>query len=563
MTSFRQMAFIDAAELYLRRWKRYDLTHLSRRRLVCLLLLALVVVFYIVPFFLHWLWSSPVTAHDSNIDIIGRELRPYVSEAAQLDSSIYTSFDEPGAHFYPYIGNGKFGLPLNDNHPFYISGDKALDLALPFYPIVSIKTFGANKQNATVLRFVDGVVQKITSFDYMSQSVVVHQTFYAHREISPLLIQEVRIHNPTQVPLMFGLGRTGWQGKQHLKSEHLNFKSSDKVQYHIAQGELQTAHAKPVGFVVVYPEVAESVEIPPMSKKTLTFRTLMNYTEAVPASELSGHLVKLNAYVREAAPKLLELMSTDLLKRHVDAWGKLWSSGFSISWSKAKGALNGDVINATIYYVLSQQRTYSSEFDLKKMADSSESLTKSLISRPDRCYAVSQKHLELGIHPKELHRDYHLKRLRYDDGSLINITVTVGEEYKSTIFVSIDKRAAVDREFYACDAGCLDPAVQLSEADKQFPVKLTEPLTAILYVSSDKQHIDSLKHAIHVKEVAVAPAHETHIIALHRHGHQLGGLPIFFWIAILCLVVIFHIFLAKLIYNEYCAGGSGNSRYAV
>lgn len=35
-----------------------------------------------------------------------------------------------------------------------------------------------------------------------------------------------------------------------------------------------------------------------------------------------------------------------------------------------------------------------------------------------------------------------------------------------------------------------------------FPVKLTEPLTAILYITADKEHIEELQHVIHVKEVA-------------------------------------------------------------
>lgn len=35
-----------------------------------------------------------------------------------------------------------------------------------------------------------------------------------------------------------------------------------------------------------------------------------------------------------------------------------------------------------------------------------------------------------------------------------------------------------------------------------FPVKLTDPLTAILYIASDREHILELHHAIHVKEVA-------------------------------------------------------------
>lgn len=55
--------------------------------------------------------------------------------------------------------------------------------------------------------------------------------------------------------------------------------------------------------------------------------------------------------------KLALSRSYENLKRdHINVWNKLWNTGFSVSNSKAKGALNGDVINATIYYVLSSVR---------------------------------------------------------------------------------------------------------------------------------------------------------------------------------------------------------------
>lgn len=41
-----------------------------------------------------------------------------------------------------------------------------------------------------------------------------------------------------------------------------------------------------------------------------------------------------------------------------------------------------------------------------------------------------------------------------------------------------------------------------SQNRRQFPVKLTEPLTAILYITEDKQHMVELHDALHVKEVA-------------------------------------------------------------
>ena len=36
---------------------------------------------------------------------------------------------------------------------------------------------------------------------------------------------------------------------------------------------------------------------------------------------------------------------------------------------------------------------------------------------------------------------------------------------------------------------------------QQFPVKLTEPLTAILYITADKVHMEDLKHVLHLQSI--------------------------------------------------------------
>ena len=36
---------------------------------------------------------------------------------------------------------------------------------------------------------------------------------------------------------------------------------------------------------------------------------------------------------------------------------------------------------------------------------------------------------------------------------------------------------------------------------RQFILRLTDPVTAVLYITSDYQHMQELKHTIHVKEV--------------------------------------------------------------
>jgi len=43
-------------------------------------------------------------------------------------------------------------------------------------------------------------------------------------------------------------------------------------------------------------------------------------------------------------------------------------------------------------------------------------------------------------------------------------------------------------------------------------------------------------------------------MVLHKHGHHFGGLPMLFWGTIGLLITVFHLFLFKLIYNEYCSG---------
>ncbi len=67
-----------------------------------------------------------------------------------------------------------------------------------------------------------------------------------------------------------------------------------------------------------------------------------------------------------------------------------------------------------------------------------------------------------------------------------------------------------------------------------------------------------------------APPVEQHVLALHRHGHHLGGLPTSFWVLLAFLIVIFHLFLFKLVYNEWIRydrsagafGGGGSTLFA-
>ena len=93
-----------------------------------------------------------------------------------------------------------------------------------------------------------------------------------------------------------------------------------------------------------------------------------------------------------------------------------------------------------------------------------------------------------------------MRRVSYGNSTHLNISVEVQPDNKAVIRVALDRR---DKDYFACDAGCLDPPVKLSTETKTFPVKLTDPVTAVLYITSDQLHMQELKHAIHVKDLSL------------------------------------------------------------
>lgn len=149
-------------------------------------------------------------------------------------------------------------------------------------------------------------------------------------------------------------------------------------------------------------------------------------------------------------------------RQHIKVWNSLWATGFQISTSKADNSINGDRINATMYAVLSQVRSYEYEESItpQKRADIARVLTYAegcydsyhtlqaenlwrdmnnlesfnsvvtswmLTLEKQGCHNLiragasgviqamvlsfgsfrfSNQHLEFNIHPKYLHRDY-------------------------------------------------------------------------------------------------------------------------------------------------------------
>ena len=521
------------------------------------------------------------------------------------------------------MGNGRLGLGVSEDgqQPFYIKSSRSLDLLFPFHPLINVDTLNSDHQRASAVEFEDGVAHRITCMTVANkQSFNIKEKIYAHRLIPSLFVQEFQINNPSGQPLAVHLRRDGWQGTQDIGVEPVVFNSIIKYEYTLYSG-FHTAHkvSEHLAFAIAAPIIPDFVEIKPHNTVNLVFYTFMNYTAV--SSNLSPTLDKLKAELKNVAIKTHSpMIKKAIYSNHKDAWNSLWRSGIGLSLSKAEHALNGDAINATIYYILSQKSYFAHDVDVfDPTALSQLSKENKLIESPASCYdghstfqasslwsplesveqinsvvnlwlmtldkqgchnliasgaegtmqalilsmvplQFTQHHIEFNTHPRDLHRDYHIRRLRFNTNTFLNLTVKVSEQdNRASIYVAIDRKEDKEHELLACDAGCLDDPVKLNTLYTVFPVKLTEPLTPILYITADGQHIKELKHTIHVKEISLAPAHEDHVLMQHRHGHQLSSLAALFWLTVVLLIVLFHVYLARIIYHEYFQNNSNYS----
>ncbi|RUS85512.1 hypothetical protein EGW08_006720, partial [Elysia chlorotica] len=512
-----------------------------------------------------------------------QNLLDFQSRMNNLDAFHSGDFaDAPPSKRMAYVGNGNIAAALGSEKSLYIRLNRALSQPINFWPVVQTRIEGSKKKS-TILDVKSGLAYKMQVLATGSGCINVGSQLYAHRSRPALLVQDIRIQNPSDLPVVVEMDQIGASGWDHVEVTEASYTSNgaETVKYKIYSSTVPLLKSDKVIAIAV---AAVSID---------------STTERVEAN-------------RSELEKGLGINEKLLRQEHTHVWAKLWYSGFSISHSKASGAINGDRINRTLYYVLSNapaplhnvestsqdkiniekilyfpDNCYSGHSTLKSDTLWIEPEDESQIARVVTTWMITleklgcklmvgagaegilqamllslaplhfqDQHLEMTSVPRDLHRDLYFRRINYGNNTHVNISVTVGEDNKATIDVALDRN---DRPYFGCDAGCLDFPVQLSKEWHKFPVKLTDPITSVLYITSDHQHMQELKHAIHVKEINEAPAHEHHVIALHKHGHHFGGLPTIFWVSIAVLIIVFHLFLFKLIYNEYC---QGQERYA-
>lgn len=159
----------------------------------------------------------------------------------------------------------------------------------------------------------------------------------------------------------------------------------------------------------------------------------------------------------------------------------------------------------------------------------------------------TENHLQFQADPDVLHNSYALRGIHYNK-DLLNLAVLLDQDEKPFLHVSVKFQDKLVK-LYACEAGCMNEPIELTSEIRghTFPVLVTKPLTPLLYISTELTHLQDLRHTLHLKEIL---AHEEHM------AKQYPGLPFLFWFSVASLITLFHLFLFKLIYNEYCGPGA-------
>ncbi|EDV57397.1 uncharacterized protein KIAA2013 homolog [Drosophila erecta] len=612
----------DAGDV-MRRMKRLAEGTMSSYRRLFLLLLCVCVVFYMIPPIFRYIFLSAPEQKDPHSVCMDDRLTPFILQNFEFDANIRHVSPAKMADerdFTPYVGNGYLGLEIAHDAFLNIKNGRAMQLPIPFQPLVSVSggSVSGGEKEATVVEYLTGMVHRFQCF----AGYFVSYTYYAHRTQPNIFMQELQITNTRNLleDIELIMPRVNLQKltKRTMPlSEPVSVGVFTYTKLEVLTGTVQLQAENPSKSIlisIVKPQMDSKLQLRKRGTVRIVYPTAVYYSKPVAEAQIGDISEAVEA--THAMDKLLQKLGSKLSnpgslnsvniyrQEHIDVWTDLWATGFTISTSKAEHSLNGDRINATMYAVLSQVRSFEfEETGGSKKEDIAKALTyaegcydsyhtlqaenlwremsnlqqlNSLVTswmltlEKQGCHNLiragasgviqamvlsfgsfrfSNQHLECNIHPKFLHRDFHFRRLNYGNKTHVNVTIIVDDDNKAVINIALDRS---DRSYYACDGGCLDEPVLLTQNRRQFPVKLTEPLTAILYITEDKQHMEELHHAIHVKEVVEAPAHEQHLIALHRHGHQLGGLPTLFWVSVCAIIIVFHIFLCKLIIKEYC-----------
>ncbi|XP_053547506.1 uncharacterized protein KIAA2013 homolog isoform X2 [Bombina bombina] len=504
------------------------------------------------------------------------------------------------------VGNGHVILDVGKNQ-LWVSSLTAPFHMTDYAPLTLVKsTVTSVESHATAVLLREGLIRTIRCVqvdvsDSVRDCVTIREDYFAHRRRPHVYIQRIHISNPRDKITAFELS------SQKLSAGVKFSTSVEKVQdrqFLLSSGKVSIEDGKSLLLVIATKKLVTRVQISPKSEYDETILSVVYTSEPIDSGKLDETFSKLRETVKKEMLEVMHMNTEELFHEHQQVWADLFVSGIEMKKLKGLHTPSSDTINMTLYYMLSC--TSATLVDPLLSNDEREKMEATL-NYADHCSSghetmhaenlwpsslneipqilklfdlwkltlqkrgckslvlagahglmqgmmlsfgglqFNENHLQFQLDPQVLDNSYTLRGIHYNK-DLINLAVLLDQDDKPFLHVSVKFQDKVVK-IYACEAGCLNEPVELTSEIRghTFPVLVTKPITPLLYISTDLTHLQDLRHTLHLKEIL---AHEEHM------AKQYPGLPFLFWFSVASLIILFHLFLFKLIYNEYCGPGA-------
>uniref|UniRef100_A0A3P9I434 Si:dkeyp-104h9.5 n=1 Tax=Oryzias latipes TaxID=8090 RepID=A0A3P9I434_ORYLA len=511
----------------------------------------------------------------------------------------------------PFVsGNGHMLVDIDSNKLWVAASSQPGSAPVhqtDYSPRVGIQLEGKRAEaRASMLWFRKGSVLSVrcaspAAAESARDCLSIREEFVVHRSRPNVFLQRVHIKNPTDTAASFDVSTPSSSlGSKFSTSTE---KQEDREML-LSSGRVPVENNRMVLVVVVTKRLSSRIQVPAKSEHKDNILSVVWTSEAIESSKLEQTFSALRDGAKQELGDLLRGSMEDLVLDHQQAWADLFISGVEMRKITDSHTPSSHTVNTTLYYILCS--SWAPLLDQQLNKDEHARLESSL-NYADHCFSghatmhaenlwparvsstaqilqlvtlwtltlqkrgckvlvaagahgvmqgmvlsfgglqFTENHLQFQADPDVLHNSYALRGIHYNR-DLINLAVLLDVEGKPFLHVSV-KQQEQPVKLYACEAGCLNEPVELTSEVKghTFPVMVTQPITPLLYISTDLRHLQDLRHTLHLKAIL---AHEEHM------ANRYPGLPFLFWFSVASLITLFHLFLFKLIYNEYCGPGA-------
>ncbi|CAH3168237.1 unnamed protein product [Porites lobata] len=401
-------------------------------------------------------------------------------------------------------------------------------------------------------------------------------------------------------------GANSWKGSTTKSLSFERTMDPSKAHYTVSHGKIPHVDTSEpdINVTVATSRVPSEMTVQAQSSGILRHLTVVRTSSVFgrEAAKPVKRVKEIEQLQEEAKKELKALVSLDkpesLRTSHALAWTELLKTGLFVDPHHDADTPSGLEVNSTLYYVLSSFPTPASSSSSQTQKQEMEKL----LHIPDHCFGgpptmhsaslwpmprteagitkmaalwerlleqngcsalvragatgivqamtlsfgglqFSAGHFEFAANPASLHTTITFRRIHLYEDMDIFLSVTVNEDNGHAEKLIVKPVKGGKTPLYACEAGCQYDPVEVGETEVTFPVRMTKPVTPLLYISHNKSELLELRKHVFIKD-----AHEESL--KNRHVHHRSGLPAKFWVTIAFLIVGFHLYLAKLIYSE-------------